>query len=195
MVSCPRPPYPLLFNSFTLLADNIVQESLWHLSQADLSNTSTSAMDVDADQATADSKAVARSLRSLVSIVWENLSEEGKSVFHDFASFMRLALADAAESIGESALNAAESLREVDQDVQDGQRNELGMKRKTGEEPEDVDARVKFERAMDTTKEAGSKVIGAGQVAVATADDLTSRMSTRLQEAFYKVCTNCLPFD
>ena len=91
--------------------DNLIQESLWHLSEADLSNTSTAAMDVDSDQASKDAHALAKALRTLVSIVWENLSQEGRSVFHDFASFMRLALADAAEHVGDGARSAAEALQ------------------------------------------------------------------------------------
>ncbi|KAI0327376.1 hypothetical protein GY45DRAFT_1327603 [Cubamyces sp. BRFM 1775] len=170
-------------------ADNIIQESLWHLSEVDPSATSTSiSMDVDSDQATQDARAVARAVRSLVNTVWENLSQEGRSVFHDFASFMRLALADAAEYLGESAQSAAEALREVDKDVQEGQRNELGIKRKAEDDPQDADARAKFERTMDSTKEAGSKVIGAGQTAVATGQDLADRTSSRLQDAYYKIC-------
>ncbi|TFK87277.1 hypothetical protein K466DRAFT_117691 [Polyporus arcularius HHB13444] len=169
-------------------ADNIIQESLWHLSEADISNTSTSAMDVDADQAQKDAHALAKALRTLVSIAWENVSHEGRSVFHDFASFMRLALADAAEHVGDSAKTAADALREVDKGVQDGQRNELGIKRKAEDEPEDADARQKFERAMDSTKEVGSKAIGAGQVAIATGEDLANRTTSRLQDAFNKLC-------
>ena len=129
-----------------------------------------------------------RSLRTLVSVVWENLSQEGRSVFHDFASFMRLALADAAEHVGQGAQTAAKTLRQVDQEVQEGQRNELGVKRKAEDDPDDADARAKFERVMDSTKEAGSKAIGAGQVAAATGEDLANRTSARLQDAFYKVC-------
>ena len=170
-----------------LPADNIIQESLWHLSEADLANTSTAGMDVDSDQAAADARALARSLRTLVSVVWENLSQEGRSVFHDFASFMRLALADAAEHVGQGAQTAAKTLRQVDQEVQEGQRNELGVKRKAEDDPDDADARAKFERVMDSTKEAGSKAIGAGQVAAATGEDLANRTSARLQDAFYKV--------
>ncbi|KAI8989201.1 hypothetical protein BD414DRAFT_415141 [Trametes punicea] len=169
--------------------DNIIQESLWHLSEVDPSATSTSlSMDVDKDQASQDARAIARAIRSLTNTGWENLSHEGRSVFHDFASFMRLALADAAEYVGESAQSAAEALREVDKDVQEGQRNELGIKRKAEDTPQDADARAKFERTMDSTKEAGSKVIGAGQVAVATGQDLANRTSSRLQDAFYKIC-------
>lgn len=145
-------------------------------------------MDVDTDQATADARALARSLRTLVSVLWDNLSQEGRSVFHDFASFMRLALADAADHVGASAQQAAETLREVNKEVQEGQRNELGVKRKAEGEPQDADARAKFERAMDSTKQVGSDAIGAGQVAVATGEDLANRTSSRLQDAIYKVC-------
>ncbi|OBZ65028.1 Uncharacterized protein C32A11.02c, partial [Grifola frondosa] len=152
-------------------SDNIIQQALWHLSEADIPSTFTD-----------------RSfLRTLINVVWENISQEGRSVFHDFASFMRLALADAAEYVGQSAGGAAESLRELDKEVQEGERNELGIKRKA-DDAEDDNARVKFEKVMDTTKEVGSKTIGAGQVAVATGKDLTNRSSTRLQDAFYTVC-------
>ena len=48
---------------------------------------------------------------------------------------------------------------------------------------------VSFERAMDNVKVAGSKTIGAGQAAAETAEDIASRTSIRLQEAFYTVCT------
>ncbi|KAI0649580.1 hypothetical protein C8Q79DRAFT_901796 [Trametes meyenii] len=172
-------------------ADNIIQESLWHLSEVDPQNTSTSlsnGMDVDADQATQDARAVAHALRALTHTLWENLSHEGRTLFHDFASFTRLALADAAEYLGESAQGAAEALRDVDKDVEDGKRNELGVKRKAEDDPQDADARAKFERTMDATKEAGSKVIGAGQAAVAAGEDLADRTSSRLQEAYYKIC-------
>ncbi len=146
-------------------------------------------MDVDTDQATQDARAVAHAARTLVNTLWETVSHEGRSVFHDFASFMRLALADAADYVGESAQNAAGALRDADKDVQKGERNELGVKRKAEDDPEDGDVRAKFERTMDSTKEVGSKVIGAGQTAVATGQDLADRTSTRLQDAYYKVYT------
>ena len=90
-------------------AHNIIQESLWYLPEADLANTWTAGMDVDSDPAAADTRALARSLRTLVSVVWERLSQE--------ASFMRLALADAAEHVGQGAQTAAKTLRQVDQEV------------------------------------------------------------------------------
>ncbi|KZT08287.1 uncharacterized protein LAESUDRAFT_697852 [Laetiporus sulphureus 93-53] len=168
--------------------DNLIQESLWHLSEADISSSS-SVMDVDSDQAHQDSLAIARAIRKLTSLIWENISQEGRSVFHDFASFMRLALADAAEYVAQGAGATAESLREIDSEVQEGERNELGFKKhKAGDVADQTDARAKFEKTMDSTKKAGSKAIGAGQVAIATAQDVTNRASTRLQDAFYKIC-------
>ena len=145
-------------------------------------------MDIDSDQASAGARALARALCTVISVVSENLAQESRSVFHDFASFMRLAIADAAEQVGDSAHNAAEALRDVDNDVQEGKRNEIGIKREADSSPEDANARAKFEKAMDSTKEAGSKVIGAGQAVAAAGEDLANRTTNRLQDAFYKVC-------
>lgn len=125
-------------------------------------------------------------MRTVASLVWENLSQEGRSVFHDFASFMRLALADAADYVAHGAEATAESLRQLDTEVQEGQRNDLGVRKRKAED-EDVDTKVKFERTMDKTKDVGSKTIGAGQAALATAQETADRTSSRLQDAFYAV--------
>ncbi|KAH9913530.1 uncharacterized protein B0H18DRAFT_1097329 [Fomitopsis serialis] len=169
--------------------DNLLQESLWHLSAADLSST-TANVDVDTDQAHRDARNLARALRTLVSVVGENIAQEGRSVFHDFASFSRLALADAAEYVADGAHKTAEGLRELDSQVDAGERNEVGVrKRKADEvEEEDQDARAKFERGMDKTKVVGGKAIGAGQAAVDTAEDVANRTTTRLEDAFNKIC-------
>lgn len=167
-------------------ADDIIQESLWHLSETDLSNVSTSAADVDSEQAKADARALAHALRTLVSVISENLAHEGRSVFHDFASFMRLSLADAADNLSDRARGAAEVLRDVDKQVEEGERSELGIKRKAPDQPEDV--RARFEQGMDTAKEAGSKAIGAGQAAAQATEELAQRSTSRVQDAFYKIC-------
>ncbi|THH32403.1 hypothetical protein EUX98_g1751 [Antrodiella citrinella] len=168
--------------------DNLIQEALWHLSEADISSTHVnSGADIDSDQASKDARAVAHALRTLLKIVWTNFASESESVFHDFASFSRLALADAADLVSRGAGSAAQSLREVDSEIQQGDRNELGMNKNTGEE-EPKDTRQKFESAMDTVKVAGSKTIGAGQVASQTAEDIATRTSERLQNAFYTIC-------
>ncbi|KAM5546176.1 hypothetical protein V8D89_000302 [Ganoderma adspersum] len=167
-------------------ADDIIQESLWHLSEADLSSVSTSTPDVDTEQAEADARALAHALHTLVSVISENLAHEGRSLFHDFASFMRLSLADAADRVSDTARGAAEVLRDVNKEVEEGERSELGIKRKAPDQPEDT--RAKFEKGMDTAKEAGSKAIGAGQAAAQTTQELAQRSSSRVQDAFYEMC-------
>ncbi|TFY53591.1 hypothetical protein EVJ58_g9367, partial [Rhodofomes roseus] len=171
--------------------DNLLQDALWHLSAADLSATTANVdVDVDADQAHRDARKLARALRALVSVVSENLAQEGRSVFHDFASFSRLALADAAEYVAQGAHRTAEGLRELDTQVDAGERTEVGLRKRKADEvdDEDADAKVKFERGMDQAKGVGSKAIGAGQVAVGTAEDVANRTSTRLQDAFNTIC-------
>lgn len=104
---------------------------------------------------------------------------------------MRLALADAAESLGDSAKNAAESLREVEGEVQEGERDAVGRKRKSPEEKEeDEDVRLKFEKGMDKVKEVGSKTIGAGQAASGKAEEMADRSSSRLKEMYVRVCVH-----
>ena len=101
---------------------------------------------------------------------------------------MRIALADAADYVSGAAGSAAQSLREVDEQVSRGERNELGMKNVPEEEKfKNQDAKEQWERAADTVKIAGSKTIGAGQVAIATSEELTTRSSQRLQDAFNQV--------
>ncbi len=99
---------------------------------------------------------------------------------------MRLSLADAADNLSDRARGAAEVLRDVDKQVEEGERSELGIKRKAPDQPEDV--RARFEQGMDTAKEAGSKAIGAGQAAAQATEELAQRSTSRVQDAFYKVC-------
>lgn len=178
----------ICFASDILADDNLIQESLWHLGQADISNTSTNIAGGAPDQASKDASALARSIRTIVSVLLSTVTQESQSVFHDFASFMRLALADAADYVGKSAGSAAQTLRDVDEEIAKGERNEAGMKKKPEEEKfKNKDAQEQFEISMDTIKEAGSKTIGAGQVAVATAEDLASRTNERISDAFNDV--------
>jgi hypothetical protein len=163
--------------------DNVLQEVFWHLSQADLAETS-----VGAKANTADAKKIGASIRKALEVVWSNLNNEGTSVFADFASFSRLTLADAAELIEQNAAAAKDSLRQTEEEVQAGERTATGAtKRPAEEDPEDADARIKFEKTMDQVKVAGSKVIGAGQSAKAGVERNAQRTSDRLREAYYKV--------
>ncbi|KAK7018607.1 hypothetical protein R3P38DRAFT_3360306 [Favolaschia claudopus] len=67
--------------------------------------------------------------------------------------------------------------------VQDGQRDALGRHRKRLEEKQDV--RVAFEHGMDTSKDTGSSMIGAG--AKATTEDVSDRTTSRLQASYDKI--------
>ncbi|KAJ7034692.1 hypothetical protein C8F04DRAFT_1038198 [Mycena alexandri] len=167
--------------------DDLLQEAIWHLSEGEITTTVDSAADVvDQKQLSSDVDAVRSSLRTILSIVWQSVSSEGGFLLNDFASFTRLALADAAEVLQDQAGRAAGSLRNIEQGVQDGQRDNLGRDKKRLEEEEDL--RVAFEHGMDTLKDTGSSVIGAGQSAKETAEELSERTTSRLQAVYYKAC-------
>ncbi|KAJ7714104.1 hypothetical protein B0H16DRAFT_1899274 [Mycena metata] len=124
--------------------DDLLQEAIWHLTEGEITTTVDSAADVvDQKQLSSDVDAVRRSLRTILSIVWQSVSSEGGFLLNDFASFARLSLADAAEAIQDQAGRAASGLRDVEQGVQDGQRDNLGRDKKRLEEEKDV--RVAFE--------------------------------------------------
>ncbi|KAF7328983.1 hypothetical protein MVEN_02528300 [Mycena venus] len=167
--------------------DNLLQEAIWHLNQGEI-NTSldTPSSVVDNKEVSSDIDAVRSSLRTILSIVWQSLSSEGSFLFSDFASFARLALADAAEAVQDQAGRAKDGLREIEEGVQDGQRDNLGRDKKRLEEEQDV--RVAFEHGMDTLKDVGSGAIGAGQSAKEKTEDLSNRTTARLQGAYYKAC-------
>lgn len=158
--------------------------------QADIAGTSTNVTTGEVpDQASKDASAVARAIRTVISVLLSTIGSEGENVFHDFASFMRLALADAADYVSQSAGSAAESLRKADEDIEKGDRNELGLKNVPEDQKfKNKDAQEQWEISMDTVKVAGSKTIGAGQAAASSASDLANRTSQRLQDSFNEVC-------
>ncbi|KAJ7475171.1 hypothetical protein B0H11DRAFT_1866022 [Mycena galericulata] len=166
--------------------DNLLQESIWHLTEGDVNTAIDSGDIVNQKEANSDLDAVRSSLRTLLSIVWQSLSSEGGFLLNDFASFARLALADVAEGMQNQAGRAKDGLRDIEQGVQDGQRDNLGRDKERLEEEQDV--RVAFEHGMDTLKDAGSGVIGAGQAAKEKTEDLSNRTTERLQGAYYKAC-------
>ncbi|KIJ13173.1 hypothetical protein PAXINDRAFT_163752 [Paxillus involutus ATCC 200175] len=165
--------------------DNLLQDALWHLSEGDYSKTRVEAM--DRGEAAADLEAFRSAVRTLLKILWQNVSGEGSQLLSDFASFTRLAMADLAEAIESQAGYAKQSLRELESEVQQGERDPLGRRHKTQEE-EEADVKVKFEKTMDTVKETGSKAIGVGQSVKASAEETAERTSSRLLEVYYKVC-------
>ncbi|KAG1852737.1 hypothetical protein F4604DRAFT_1629081 [Suillus subluteus] len=169
--------------------DNLLQEVLWHLSEGDFADTRVEA--INTDEASADLQSIRSAIHTLIHILWTNVSGEGNVLLNDFASFTRLAMADLAGAIETGAAFTKESLRQLDTQVQQGERDNLGRKRKTPEEIEqerEEDTKVKFEKTMDTTKETGSKAIGVGQEVKASAEEMVERTSIRLQETYYNIC-------
>lgn len=168
--------------------DNLVQETLWHLEECNLSEVRVEL--VSSEETTADLDAFRASIRTLIRILWANISGEGTNLLNDFASFSRIALADFAEIVESQAAHAKESLREFDTQVQQGERDNLGRRKRTQgeiEQEEAEDAKVKFEKTMDTVKESGSKVIGTAQSVQETAKETSERAATRLREAYFRM--------
>lgn len=135
--------------------------------------------------------ALRTALRNLLKILWANVSGEGSHLLSDFTSFVRLALADFAGALETQAAHTKESIRQLESQVQRGERDPLGRRRE--EQPKEVDPKAMFEETMDTVKEAGSKAIGVGQSVKVTAEDETSRLCTRLTEALYQVGQEASP--
>jgi len=151
----------------------------------------TSEAQADKDKVIAEVDAIRSALRNLLSIVWSSVSSEGTSLFQDFLSLLRLSIADAAEVVEEQASLAKENLRSVDKEVQQGQRDPLGRDKKRLEEEKDT--KIAWQHGMDTIKDAGTAVIGASQETSAAAQEKSSKASSRLQEAYYKV--SIFPFS
>lgn len=168
--------------------DNLVQEMLWHLEECNFSEVR---VDVGPSEDTsADLEAFRSSIRTLIRILWANISGEGSNLLNDFASFSRLALADLAAIIEAQAAAASDSLREFDTQVAEGERDNLGRKKKTQQEIEQEqaeDAKAKFEKTMDTVKESGSKVIGTAQSVQETAQQTRERATTRFRDAYFRM--------
>lgn len=151
----------------------------------------TSEAQEDKDKALADINAIRSALHNLLSIVWSRVSSEGTSLFQDILSLVRLSIADAAELVEGQASRAKQSLRSVDTQVQQGQRDPLGRDKKRLEEEKDT--KVAWQHGMDTIKDAGTTVIGASQETSAMAQEKTSKASSRFQEACFKV--SIYPFN
>lgn len=144
---------------------------------------------MDSEEASNDYRAAASSLRTSLQIFWDNAATEGCGVFSDFASFTRLSLADAAELVGEKATQAASNLRKVEDEVQAGERDSVGVKEQTKAEWKTSDTRELFEKSMDTAKVAGSETIGVAQSASSQTADIKDRSQSRLKAAISTVRT------
>jgi hypothetical protein len=172
-----------------ILGDNLLQEASWRLVQGDISETSIDLpSDITNNEAAADMRKLRSALRSLLQVLWVNVTAEGTSLIQDFASVIRLALADTAEIIEARGRGAKEGLRDVEAGVQGGERDILGRKKKSKEEMEaESDPKMVWEKGMDTVKDAGSTVIGTGQSTKEAAEDAGEKTSSRLTDAYYNV--------
>lgn len=168
----------------SLLGENLVQNATWNLSQADIAASSLDiSISIDSKEASSDYRAVISLLRTLLQIFRDSAATEGFGVFSDLASFTRLSLADVAEVVAENSTKTASKLRNVEGEVQSGERDAVGIKERTKEELKSGDVREVFEKSMDTAKDAGSAAIGVAQSASHKTTDLTDRSRTRLDAA------------
>lgn len=157
---------------------------LWHLEEV---SVNVQAMDVV--EAAADYDDFRSSVRTLIKILWSNIMGEGNVLLNDFASFTRLTMADLAEFAETQASGAKDTLRDLDTQVQQGQKDNLGRTMGSEEKSEHEDAKAKFEKTMETVKETGSSAIGTVQSAQAKVQDSTEKASSRIQDAFFAVST------
>ncbi|KAF8170752.1 hypothetical protein K438DRAFT_1853928 [Mycena galopus ATCC 62051] len=166
--------------------DNLLQEAIWHLTEGDVNTVVDASREGgNKEQVAADINAVRSSLRQILSIFWHNFTDGG-FLPTDVSSFVLLTLSDAAEVVQSQAGRTKDSLREVEQDIQEGQRDSLGRdKQRLGEEQ---DTRVAFEHTMDTLKDVGSGAIGAHRSAKAKTDDISERASGLLWDTYYTAC-------
>jgi hypothetical protein len=142
---------------------------------------------MDSGELSNDYQAITSTLRTSLQIFWDSAVTEGSGVFSDFASFTRLSLADAAEVVGEKSSQVAQKLFKVEDEVQSGERDSVGIQQQTKENWKKADAREAFEKGMDVAKDAGSAAIGSAQSATNKTAELTNRSRTRLQAAVLMV--------
>jgi hypothetical protein len=138
---------------------------------------------MNSKEVSSDYQALVASFRTTLETLWDNTVTEGFGVLSDFASFTRLSLADAAEFVAEKSTKAAENIRNIEGEVQSGERDTVGIKEQTKEQWEKADAREAFEKSMDIMKDSGSAAIGAAQSTRRKTTDLTDRSHTRLHAA------------
>ncbi|KAJ7464838.1 hypothetical protein B0H11DRAFT_1922583 [Mycena galericulata] len=173
--------------------DNLLQEIIWHLTEGDV-NAAVGAPNVNKEEITSDIDTVRSSLRTLLTLFWQSLFSEDNFLLGDFASFARLGLADVAEIVEEQAGQTKEGLRNVEQEVEEGKRDNLGRDKARLDE-EKGDTRATFENRMDTLKDTGSTAIGAHQSTKAKAQDLSGQTNERLRDmqynAYYKFLQAC----
>ncbi|KAF8621696.1 hypothetical protein AX15_007557 [Amanita polypyramis BW_CC] len=164
--------------------DNVLQEAIWHLSQGVLEVTGRTTAEIE--QAKQDMEAIRNGLQTLVSVIWISISTEGTSLFRDFASFTRLALAEAAELVEGAAGRTKQKLREQERGFQEGERDVLGREEKRLEEEKDI--KVAWEHGMETVKEAGSSAIDTSRTVKRSTGKMAEKTESRVGYAYEQIC-------
>lgn len=171
---------PIAIFNRLFLGDNLLQEALWRLSQGDLTVTEES--EATKDQAIKELNNIRSSLRTLISIWWSSYTAEGTALFQDFLSVLRTSLADVAEVVEHQAGSTKESLRNIESQVQQGQRDSLGRDKERIKQERDV--KVAWQHGMDSVKDTGTSVIGSAQDATENVRDKSDKTSAKLQNAY-----------
>ncbi|KAH8797074.1 hypothetical protein DL96DRAFT_1008095 [Flagelloscypha sp. PMI_526] len=173
--------------------DDILQEALYNLSQGS-ANGDIRLQKEGENEAGSDARELSTALSTLVHAALGNGFGVGSSLFTHLASFIRLQLADTAESVEAGAASTKQLLRGVDKEVEEGERNALGLPSKQNREgsQEELDTRGEFERKMDAIKEVGSKGIGLGQTVKEQGKDYAERSRTRVEGSLDKIIRRSL---
>ncbi|KAF4622165.1 hypothetical protein D9613_009116 [Agrocybe pediades] len=170
-------------------SDNILQEAIYNLSQGDLTLTDKVTGDLSQaqTQASKDLQTLTNALRTLLSSFTSSLGAESFNLLTDFLSFLRLSLASAADTIAGTASSTAETLRQVEDDVQNDKRDAIGRDKQRLREEEEGGAKVKWQHGMDTVKGAGESVIDGVNTVKENVEDVAGRTSDRASLAINKI--------
>ena len=169
-----------------------MQDAIWNLSQGELAGgvAAEIAKQPKDTPVANDAQRLSSAIRTLIHVFLGNVHGEGGSLFADLASFLRLFLADRAEDVEERARVTKETLRQTEDEVQEGKRTTLGRDKERLEQ--EKDPKVAFEHGMDTLKDAGVTGIGAVQSATEKAQEGKDKASERLATMYDRVCI-CYP--
>ncbi len=166
-----------------MIADNTLQETIYHLAQGDI--TSTKEASVEKEQALKDFDTLRGSIRTLLRVWWSSYTSEGSVLYEDLLSFIRTSLADAAEILEGQAGSTKEQLRRIESDVQEGKRDPLGRDKERLKQ--ERDPKVAWEHGIDTVKEAGVSVIGTAQGVKEGVKESKEKTEDKLKDAYYSV--------
>jgi hypothetical protein len=166
-----------------IAGDDVVQEAIWNLHQGEIkTKVDAKTGETSLEETKNEAQQLASSFHSLINAFIGHISFEGQSILTDLASFFRLFLADTAEMVEERARGAKESLRQVEDEVQKGDRDPLG-RQKVDEQFGAEDPQARFERGMDTAKDIGSKVIGVTESTAEATREHTERARENLSHS------------